>query len=138
MGSGAPRQITPRKGDQFTILEQWYTEDAAGDWEITEHEGDTLTYSGKPFTVEAYEGYEGEYSLGILVDDTLDNEIAEYATVVVVEKRVRCTSFSSSYSKDSEALIPNTIDHIAFDLGAGEFLAQAVGIAVDLPGVFDL
>ena len=85
-GSGAPRQITPRKGDQFTILEQWYTEDAAGDWEITEHEGDTLTYSGKPFTVEAYEGYEGEYSLGILVDDTLDNEIAEYATVVVVEK----------------------------------------------------
>ncbi|MFN8440271.1 MAG: clostripain-related cysteine peptidase [Caldilineaceae bacterium] len=85
-GSGAPRQITPRKGDKFTILEQWYTQDSAGDWEITEHEGDTLTYNGKPFTVTAYESYVGEYSLGILVDDLLDNEIAEYATVNVVEK----------------------------------------------------
>lgn len=84
-GSGAPRQITPRKGDTFTILEQWYVVDENGEWVITEQLGDTLTYTGQPFTVNAYEGYAGEYSLGIIVDDLLDNEIAEYATVNVVE-----------------------------------------------------
>lgn len=84
-GSGAPRQITPRKGDTFTILEQWYVVDENGEWVITEQLGDTLTYTGQPFTVNAYAGYPGEYSLGIIVDDLLDNEIAEYATVNVVE-----------------------------------------------------
>lgn len=84
-GSGAPRQITPRKGDTFTILEQWYTINDEDEWEITEQPGATLTYTGTPFTAVAYEGYPGEYSLGIIVDDLLDNEIAEYATVTVVE-----------------------------------------------------
>jgi hypothetical protein len=84
-GTGALREIRPRKGDTFTILEQWYEEDAAGDWIITEHEGDTLTFQGNPFTVTAYESYPGEYSLGIIVSDILDNSIAEYVTVQVVE-----------------------------------------------------
>ena len=84
-GTGALREIRPRKGDTFTVLEQWYEEDAAGEWVITEHEGDTLTFQGKPFTVTAYDSYPGEYSLGIIVSDILDNSIAEYATVLVVE-----------------------------------------------------
>lgn len=85
-GTGALREIRPRKGDTFTILEQWYEQDQDGEWVITEHEGDTLTFRGKPFTVTAYESYPGEYSLGIIVSDILDNEIAEYATVQVVEE----------------------------------------------------
>jgi hypothetical protein len=85
-GSGAPRQITPRKGDQFTILEQWYTLDDAGEWVISEQPGETLTFSGKPFTALAYEGYPGEYSLGIIVEDLLGNTTAEYTTVQVVEE----------------------------------------------------
>ncbi|MCE7982163.1 MAG: hypothetical protein DYG89_13285 [Caldilinea sp. CFX5] len=84
-GTGALREIRPRKGDTFTVLEQWYEQDDSGEWLITEHEGDTLTFAGKPFTVTAYESYPGEYSLGIIVTDILDNSIAEYASVQVVE-----------------------------------------------------
>lgn len=85
-GSGAPREIVPRKGDQFTILEQWYTLDDAGEWVISEQPGDTLTFAGQPFTVTAYESYAGEYSLGIIVEDLLGNTTAEYTTVQVVEE----------------------------------------------------
>ena len=86
-GTGAPREITPRTGDYFTILEQRYVADETGDdWVISEQLGDTLTFSGKPFTATAYESYPGEYSLGIIVEDLLDNSIAEYATVYVVEQ----------------------------------------------------
>ena len=84
-GTGAPREITPREGDYFTILEQRYIVDDAGEWIISEQLGDTLTFYGEPFTVTAYEGYPGEYSLGIIVEDLLGNSIAEYATVYVVE-----------------------------------------------------
>lgn len=84
-GTGAPREITPRKGDYFTILEQRYLADDNGEWVISEQLGDTLTFYGQPFTATAYESYPGEYSLGIIVEDLLDNSITEYATVEVVE-----------------------------------------------------
>ncbi|HMN27572.1 MAG TPA: clostripain-related cysteine peptidase [Caldilineaceae bacterium] len=84
-GTGAPREITPREGDYFTILEQRYVADDAGEWVISEQLGDTLTFYGTPFTVTAYEGYPGEYSLGIIVEDLLGNSIAEYSTVYVIE-----------------------------------------------------
>lgn len=84
-GTGAPRELTPRQGDYFTILEQRYVADDNGEWVISEQLGDTLTFAGTPFTVTAYESYPGEYSLGIIVEDLLDNSIAEYATVYVVE-----------------------------------------------------
>ncbi len=85
-GTGAPRALLPQAGDTFTILEQWYQLDEEGEWKIGEYTGDTLTFGSKPFTVNAYESYPGEYSLGILVSDLLDNTIAEYATVYVREE----------------------------------------------------
>ncbi|NJN82690.1 MAG: hypothetical protein HC802_10735 [Caldilineaceae bacterium] len=84
-GTGAPREITPHEGDYFTILEQRYVADDNGEWVISEQLADTLTFYGTPFTVTAYEGYPGEYSLGIIVEDLLGNSIAEYATVYVIE-----------------------------------------------------
>lgn len=83
--TGAPRAITPRKGDTFTIIEQWYELDDNGEWVSGDYLGDTLTFRGKPFSVTAYDSYPGEYSLGIIVTDLLDNNVAEYATVYVVE-----------------------------------------------------
>ncbi|MFO7634971.1 MAG: clostripain-related cysteine peptidase, partial [Caldilinea sp.] len=85
-GTGAPRAITPRKGDSFTILQQWYELDEDGEWVVNEYPGETLTFGGKPFTVTAYESYPGEYSLGIIVTDLLDNSVAEYAAVYVTEE----------------------------------------------------
>ena len=84
-GTGAPRAMLPRQGDAFTILEQWYELDENGDWVINEYVADTLTFGSTPFVVTAYESYPGEYSLGILVSDLLDNTIVEYATVYVTE-----------------------------------------------------
>ncbi len=84
-GTGAPRAMNPRIGDTFTITEQWYELDEAGEWVVNDYDGETLTFSGEPFTVIAYESYPGEYSLGIIVSDLLDNTVAEYATVYVTE-----------------------------------------------------
>ena len=84
-GQGAPRALNPRAGDSFTILEQWYELDEEGEWVVNDYLGDTLTFSGEPFTVTAYDSYAGEYSLGIIVSDLLDNTVAEYATVYVTE-----------------------------------------------------
>jgi hypothetical protein len=84
-GTGAPRALNPRAGDTFTLLEQWYELDDDGEWVVNEYLGDTLTFSGKPFTVTAYESYPGEYSLGIIATDLLNNSVAEYATVYVTE-----------------------------------------------------
>ena len=52
---------------------------------VNDYLGDTLTFGDMPFSVTAYEGYAGEYSLGIIVSDLLDNTVAEYATVYVTE-----------------------------------------------------
>ncbi|MBO9394754.1 MAG: hypothetical protein J7458_17730 [Caldilinea sp.] len=83
--TGAPRAVTPRAGDTFTISQQWYELDEEGEWTVNEYPGETLTFSGRPFTVTAYDSYPGEYSLGIIVTDLLNNSAAEYATVYVVE-----------------------------------------------------
>lgn len=83
--TGAPRAVAPRAGDTFTILQQWYELDEDGEWMVNEYPGEMLTFSGKPFTVTAYESYPGEYSLGIIVTDLLNNSVAEYATVYVRE-----------------------------------------------------
>jgi hypothetical protein len=84
-GTGAPRAMNPRPGDSFTIIEQWYELDDDGEWVVNDYLGDVLTFGDAPFTVTAYEGYAGEYSLGIIVSDLLDNTVAEYATVYVTE-----------------------------------------------------
>lgn len=84
-GTGAPRAMNPRPGDTFTIIEQWYELDDDGEWVVNDYLGDVLTFGDTPFTVTAYEGYAGEYSLGIIVSDLLDNTVAEYATVYVTE-----------------------------------------------------
>jgi hypothetical protein len=84
-GVGAPRQITPRPGDQFTIYEQWIESDEEGYEVINQYPGDTLTFSDRPFTVTAYDAYPGEYSVAITVVDLNGNRISEYAAVTVTE-----------------------------------------------------
>ncbi len=84
-GTGAPRALNPRPGDTFTVIEQWYELDEEGEWVVNDYLGDTLTFGDMPFSVTAYEGYAGEYSLGIIASDLLDNTVAEYATVYVTE-----------------------------------------------------
>jgi hypothetical protein len=84
-GTGAPREIIPTEGDQFTIYEKWIESDEDGNEVINEYEGETLTFGGQPFTVTAYDAYPGEYSVGITVVDLNGNAITEYANVTVTE-----------------------------------------------------
>ncbi len=84
-GTGAPRAITPRKGDQFTLFEEWIESDEEGNLVNNVYPGNTLTFGGKPFTVAAYDTYAGDYELAITVTDLFGNEVSEYATVTVTE-----------------------------------------------------
>jgi len=84
-GTGAPRAITPQKGDQFTPFEEWIEADEDGNMVTNQYAGDTLTFSGKPFTVTAYDALAGDYVLGITVTDLFGNETSEYANVTVTE-----------------------------------------------------
>ena len=84
-GTGAPREITPRAGDQFTLSEEWIEADEDGNVVTNVYEGDTLTFSGQPFTVAAYDAYAGDYVLSIMVSDLFGNETSEYAEVTVTE-----------------------------------------------------
>jgi hypothetical protein len=84
-GTGAPREITPREGDQFTLLEEWIESDEDGNMVNNTYPGETLTFSGQPFTVTAYDAYAGDYVLAITVTDLFGNEVSEYAAVTVTE-----------------------------------------------------
>jgi hypothetical protein len=84
-GGGAPRQITPRPGDQFTIYEEWIESDEEGYEVVNQYLGDTLTFGAQPFTVAAYDAYPGDYSVAITVVDLNGNRISEYAAVTVTE-----------------------------------------------------
>jgi hypothetical protein len=84
-GTGAPREITPQEGDQFTLYEEWIEEDEDGNMVTNFYPGETLTFSGQPFTVTAYEAYPGDYVLAITVSDLFGNEVSEYAAVTVTE-----------------------------------------------------
>ncbi len=84
-GTGAPREITPQAGDQFTVYEEWIEADVDGSEIRNWYLGDTLTFNGEPFTVAAYDAYPGVYSVAITVQDLNGNEISEYATVMVTE-----------------------------------------------------
>ena len=84
-GMGAPREITPKPGDQFTIYEQWVESDEDGNEVINQYAGDTLTFGGQPFTVTVYDAFPGEYSVAITVVDLSGNAVSEYAAVTVTE-----------------------------------------------------
>lgn len=84
-GTGAPRAITPQEGDQFTLYEEWIEEDEDGNMATNYYTGETLTFSGRPFVVTAYDAYPGEYVLAITVSDLFGNEVSEYAAVTVTE-----------------------------------------------------
>lgn len=84
-GTGAPREITPQAGDQFTLYEEWIETDEDGNEVVNQYEGETLTFGDQPFIVTAYDALAGDYVLGITVTDLFGNEITEYASVNVTE-----------------------------------------------------
>ena len=84
-GMGAPREIIPRTGDMFTVLEQWMDLDERGDGvEDVTQEGGTLTFGDQMFQWRELDAAAGSYIVGFIVED-LDGETYEVYTQVEVE-----------------------------------------------------
>jgi hypothetical protein len=68
--SGAPREITTKPGDTFTVLEKWIDVDASGNTVNTAtQKGETLTFGDQPFRWRDLDAAAGEYVVGFTVED---------------------------------------------------------------------
>ena len=84
-GSGAPREITPKAGDTFTIVEEWLDFDVNPDGEFVDYLGGTMTFGEQDFEMVAYYAYSGDYVLGIIVEDLNGNRTEEFVYVTVTD-----------------------------------------------------
>ncbi len=83
--TGAPSEIIPQTGDQFTVLERWLDLDASGNVSQTvEQLGDTLTFGSQTLRWVELDAAAGEYIVGFIVED-LDGNAYQVFTQVTVE-----------------------------------------------------
>ena len=84
-GAGAPREITPQKGDTFTITEEWLEFDKNPDGEFVDYDGGTMTFGKKGFEMVPYYAYSGDYLIGFVVEDLNGNTTANLVEVKVTK-----------------------------------------------------
>jgi len=84
---GAPRVITPRAGDTFTVYDERIklNSDSDADVEYIREEGATLTFGRKKWRVATLTAPAGDYVLGIQAEDMDGNRYEAYDTVTVNE-----------------------------------------------------
>ena len=82
--AGAPWEVNPAPGDQFTVYEQWYDLDANGQLsDAAYEEGGTLGFGQGLWTYEVLDGPVGDYVIGFIVEDLDGNRVETYADVMV-------------------------------------------------------
>lgn len=83
--TGAMREITPKRGDKFTILEQWISldENVSEDEEIYTEEGATLTFGTDNFVWDEVRAPKGDYLVGFIAEDFDGNWYDTYETLTV-------------------------------------------------------
>jgi hypothetical protein len=84
-GTGAPREITPQKGDTFTITEEWLEFDQNPAGEFSDYDGGTMTFGKKGFEMVPYYAYSGDYTIGIIVEDLNGNTTEDFVEIKVTE-----------------------------------------------------
>ena len=83
-GTGAPREITPQRGDTFTILEKWSDLDEQGNvTQVARQEGETLTFGDGMFTWQQLYAAPGKYVVGFVVEDLDGNSQTVFTPVTV-------------------------------------------------------
>lgn len=82
---GSPHEISPKKGDTFTIQDQWLEYDTNPDGVYNTYDGGTMTFGKNGFSMVAYYAYSGDYTIGIMVQDMNGNVTEEYVEVTVTE-----------------------------------------------------
>jgi hypothetical protein len=83
-GTGAPREIIPTQGDQFTLLETLWELDEQG--QVTQaitQEGNLLTFGDYMFTWETVYAPAGNYVIGLVVEDLEGNAYTALGAVDV-------------------------------------------------------
>lgn len=82
--TGAPREITPARGDTFTIYETWLDVDSNGHVTGTAKEQSrTLTFGDQPFTWVQLYAAAGDYVIGFIVEDLDGNQYPVYTRITV-------------------------------------------------------
>ena len=82
--AGAASEITPNRGDTFTITYKWLDLDANGAIsKVSTSEGDTLIFGSKPFQWKQEYLPSGDYLVGFLVADLDGNITPVYTTITV-------------------------------------------------------
>jgi hypothetical protein len=85
---GAPREISPKPGDQFTVLERGddLTQEGDAGREKYVREGGTLTFGDTPFTIETTPAPSGNYVVGIIAEDVDGHKYEQYEGLFVVNE----------------------------------------------------
>jgi hypothetical protein len=82
--NGAPREITTKPGDTFTIQETWIDLDARGAAvKVSTQVGETLTFGTQPFTWKDLDAAAGDYIVGFTVEDLDGNPTRVFAPITV-------------------------------------------------------
>ena len=79
-----PVEITPTRGDAFTVLQRWMDLDQSGNVAAnTTQEGETMTFGDSPITWEELDAAAGDYIVGFIVEDLDGQEFPAYGAVTV-------------------------------------------------------
>jgi hypothetical protein len=82
--NGAPREILPQAGDQFTIQQQWMDLNAQGQIvQTVAQEGGTLTFGEEPLTWVDQDAPAGTYVVGFVIEDLDGNRRQAYGQMQV-------------------------------------------------------
>ncbi|HET9493343.1 MAG TPA: clostripain-related cysteine peptidase, partial [Chloroflexia bacterium] len=83
-GTGSPREITPTRGDSFTVLQRWMDLDQSGNVaQNVQQEGETIQFGDDPITWEELDAAAGDYIVGFIVEDLDGQEYPAYGAVRV-------------------------------------------------------
>ncbi len=81
---GAPREIIPSLGDQFTIMETWLDLDEGGNIkEQVQQPGGRLTFGSQTFSWEELDAAAGAYVIGFIVEDMDGGKVQTFSQVTV-------------------------------------------------------
>ena len=105
-GVGAPREITPAPGDQFTVLEQGYNLAEVADEPYYSAERGTLTFGEEPFFIEETLAPSGNYVVGVIAEDLDGNVVESYEGLFVV----------SDDGVTEEGFVPLVVEDLGFAL----------------------
>lgn len=85
--ASAPRAITPRAGDTFTVEDQRIRlhSDSGGPEEYVREPGATITFGDQPITMEELQAPAGDYVIGVQAEDMDGNLYESYTSVTVNE-----------------------------------------------------